>query len=401
MDRREKGYALPKGVEARKTASGETIRISIAIPGRKSRFRRSLGLPVTAPNVKYAHNLLEEMRTSIAAGNFDITRWFPDEAPDYEESQITIGEAVSNYIERKRTIKGKGGWQASTYDTRKKRYDNWVVPFFGDLTVSELTADHVREFLEEASGILQEPSGKGVLALLNPIVDDALAEGKIARHPYRHIDVSDYLEAPTISARKEKIDPFTPQEIKQILQRKNFTSVNDFALFKFMLNSGVRRQEAPLLKWKDYNKELGHLEVNQALGEANNQSYIKGTKTGTERTLELLPQAIEAIEMMEPYRGRSKYIFFDERTDDWYHLRTVYWRWKSMLGRAGIEYRSVKQTRHTFVSLLLSQGIPAYWVQSQTGHTSTKMFDEHYAKYIPGMMGDRITFKLIPDDGDD
>ena len=53
------------------------------------------------------------------------------------------------------------------------------------------------------------------------------------------------------------------------------------------------------------------------------------------------------------------------------------------LKEAGVRYRSIGNTRHTYASQLLSTGsISKEWITKQMGHTSTKMIDQHYAKWI-------------------
>jgi integrase len=58
--------------------------------------------------------------------------------------------------------------------------------------------------------------------------------------------------------------------------------------------------------------------------------------------------------------------------------------WKHHLIKAGVRYRGPNHARHTFASQLLSTGmISKDWIAQQMGHTSTKMLDDHYAKWIP------------------
>ncbi len=50
--------------------------------------------------------------------------------------------------------------------------------------------------------------------------------------------------------------------------------------------------------------------------------------------------------------------------------------------KAGIRYRPPKQTRHTFASQLLTMGINIKWIANQMGHTTIKMIEEHYGKWM-------------------
>src|SRR5262249_55519309 len=51
--------------------------------------------------------------------------------------------------------------------------------------------------------------------------------------------------------------------------------------------------------------------------------------------------------------------------------------WKPMLERLGIRERPFYNTRHTYITFLLSRGVGPLWVARQTG-TSLKMIEEHY-----------------------
>ncbi|MHC4338056.1 MAG: hypothetical protein ACYSTG_08970 [Planctomycetota bacterium] len=45
-------------------------------------------------------------------------------------------------------------------------------------------------------------------------------------------------------------------------------------------------------------------------------------------------------------------------------------------------YRAVKNTRSTFISMMLDAGADMGWVAKQVGHSSFKMIYEHYYKYM-------------------
>lgn len=55
---------------------------------------------------------------------------------------------------------------------------------------------------------------------------------------------------------------------------------------------------------------------------------------------------------------------------------------KAYLKKAKVRYRGQNHARHTYISQLLTAGVPKEWIAGQAGHTSTKMIDEHYGKWI-------------------
>jgi integrase len=371
---------VAKGIEVRSTTAGsEYIRINIKLPGHTRMMRKSLGLPPTVANIEYAKRLLAEIRAAIKAGTFDINDYFPSES----NAPVTIAECVKDRMDRKLQLglKGSGaGWEKSTYDARLSGFTQWIVPYFGSLTLEQLSPDHIRKFLKESD--LTAQSAKQILSLMNPLIKEALAEGRITKHPYKHIDVTDYCRSVTAAQRKEVIEPFTPQEIQTILDPKNFAHESDMHLIKFLFATGMRIQEAPALRRDDYDIERRKVKLHNAIGTANSGPYEKGLKTGMVREIDLLPDAIDAIDAMVAIDDESEYIFVDSSTLEPYSLSLIRQRWVKILANAGIPFRSLKQTRHTFVSIMLSMGENSKWVQHQTGHTNTAMFDLHYAKWM-------------------
>ncbi len=56
--------------------------------------------------------------------------------------------------------------------------------------------------------------------------------------------------------------------------------------------------------------------------------------------------------------------------------------WSKVCSKTGIRHRPVKNTRATFISILLDAGADMGWVAKRVGHTSFQMIYEHYYKYM-------------------
>ena len=52
------------------------------------------------------------------------------------------------------------------------------------------------------------------------------------------------------------------------------------------------------------------------------------------------------------------------------------------LENAGLEYRTMMHTRHTFLTMMLDNREHIGWIARQVGHTSPKMILERYYSYI-------------------
>ena len=61
--------------------------------------------------------------------------------------------------------------------------------------------------------------------------------------------------------------------------------------------------------------------------------------------------------------------------------------WIPALERAGIEYREMKQTRHSFATYHLSQGKNPLHIAKVMGHRNAEMVIKVYSKYIDDAVG--------------
>ncbi len=61
--------------------------------------------------------------------------------------------------------------------------------------------------------------------------------------------------------------------------------------------------------------------------------------------------------------------------------------WKSALKKAGLDYREMKQTRHSFATNALSCGENPLWIARVMGHRDTDMIIRVYGKYIENFNG--------------
>ena len=94
-------------------------------------------------------------------------------------------------------------------------------------------------------------------------------------------------------------------------------------------------------------------------------------------------EIIEALrEQRKTTMGKFEYVFLNRKGRPLLPNSTLYHIWKPALENAGLKPRSLYQTRHTFVTLMLDAGELPGWVQSMMGHESLKMILERYYSYI-------------------
>ncbi|MBE1554858.1 integrase [Filibacter limicola] len=129
-----------------------------------------------------------------------------------------------------------------------------------------------------------------VKAYAAKVLDFAIKRGYIQTNPFAHVDM------PTASFRKtnatdedEAENFYTREQLIEFLtcleQESNYKA---YALFRLLAFSGMRKGEALALTWNDLNFTTKELRINKALSRGkDNKLYIKSTKTGTARTINM------------------------------------------------------------------------------------------------------------------
>ena len=169
----------------------------------------------------------------------------------------------------------------------------------------------------------------------------------------------------------------------------------------FAFWSGLRISELIALAWEDIDLKTGTVKVCRA---RVNGCY-KQTKTKrSTREVELIDPAIQWLQVQHPFTERLdtrrlKVMSRDNKKTFSEDVRLVFLNsnthrphqsdgtvrnnfWRAHLKKAQVRYRGPNTARHTFISQLLTAGIAKEWIIRQVGHTSTRMIDEHYGKWI-------------------
>lgn len=151
-------------------------------------------------------------------------------------------------------------------------------------------------------------------------------------------------------------------------------------LIRFACATGLRPQEWMALEWQHIDPQRGELRVEQTI---RSGKIAEETKTEeSRRVVKLQREALDALaELPRPVRGGL--IFPSPNGKPW-NLSNFRRRiWKPALEAAGVEYRAVDQTRHTFATLALAAGAELAWVSRQLGHTKLQTTLKHYARWLP------------------
>jgi integrase len=154
---------------------------------------------------------------------------------------------------------------------------------------------------------------------------------------------------------------------------------------------GLRPGEQIALKPEDIDWQSGLLHIRRAmtLGEDGKKMVGRTKNRYSRRTIKLIPAAIDALTEQEAINEklRSEY-FFCTPTGAQINVHNLRQRiWIAALNRAGLQFREMKQTRHTFATIAMSCGENPLWIAKVMGHRNTDMIIKVYSKYIEKARG--------------
>ncbi|TNG94054.1 DUF3596 domain-containing protein [Pasteurellaceae bacterium USgator11] len=370
----------PRGVTVRKHKNSETINITFTFRG--IRCREPLNLPVTQSNINYAARLLGEIQNKIERNTFHYADYFPTSSKLKLFGKMIEGVTIKHYLNEYLETCKKRNLSPSTIVGYSKVINE--LAHFHPVAVSQLTPAMVKNWIKQQTTTAKTIRNK--LSVLRSAVDEAVMDGVIQINPVATVTVNRY------QAKKQdgnsdddyEVDPFTPEEVRLILDNCRYQQWRN--LFLFALRTGLRSSELCALRWIDidFNAKTAHIQKAKVVG------VIKGTKTKAgNRVIELDTLAISALLDQKNFTNSHDFIFNDPKTKKpWAGADAIRKKaWLPTLKQAAIRYRNPYQTRHTFATMHISNGANLFWLSKQMGHKGPEMLFRTYGSYLKEYQG--------------
>lgn len=352
----------PKGTVGIESVGG---RLRLRLPRQLGLRRRyyALGLTDTKANRRIARAKAQAIESDIVMERFDPTLEkyrSPSYAPTPAGTK-TLLEIWNDYAAYKAQMLSE---TTVGTDFRKTRNHLLALPT-QDLAQS-------RKIRDALLARLSPDAARRVLMQIKAACSWAIGEGLIESNPF--------LNLPQIKVVKHRsINPFSRSERDMIIE--GFAKSQYYAYYtpfvKFLFWTGCRTSEAVGLRWKHVDTSLEFIAFEEALvGKVR-----KETKTHSVRRFpinqslrELL--AIARNEAGNPQPDAPVFPSREGLTIDPHNFLNRAWR--SVLGNLPISYRPQYNTRHTFITLCLEEGVPVVQVAHWVGN-SPKTIWQHYA----------------------
>lgn len=247
-----------------------------------------------------------------------------------------------------------------------------LLPRFERMQVAKITEDHVALLVSDMRRAGYAAwSIRGTLTPLSGIMAYAVRKGLASSNPVRGL-TSD--ERPKLEHREQRI--LDTDGIGKLLD----AATDKYrALLATAVFTGLRIGELLALRWADIDFDAGLVRVRAQLDEGNNRRALPKTASGW-RDVVLMPElarVLKAYRLAAPpaFKGDESPVFASTAGTPMLRRNVMRRGLDAAADKAGLNPEGrprlrMHDARHTFASLLISQGCDVVFVSGQLGHAN-------------------------------
>lgn len=302
----------------------------------------------------------------------------------FEPSTMLLGDYLQEWLEQI-----KHSRRLTTYGNYERAVRLHITPVIGRVPLAKLTALHIQRLYTSMADNGYSPSTIRVAhAALMLALGKAVQWGLIQSNPAERADVP----------RRERTEMkyLTPQQVQRFLA--SLQGSHDLPFLATAVLTGLRLGELTGLQWDCVDLQKGTVSVVQTLHCRKGEQYILGEpKTSASRRTVPLPASLAQILKVHRLSQLERRLQMGERWKDPLGLvftredgrpitpKAAHWALKRALERAGLPLLRMHDLRHTYATLLLSQGTHIKVASALLGHASVQITLDLYSHIIPGM----------------
>jgi len=361
---------------------------------RGVRCREQTTLDDTPANRKRMQKVLDKIEQAIVTGTFQYADFFPGSALAEKFADKGTSQAIAQALpmQAKRALDtplfrtfiedwfnlSLPSWRKSHAGTVRSTLDRHLIPHLGDLSVGQITKNHILQMRVEIArhkgrGSNQTLSAKTINRIIQ-LLHQALAD---AGEQYGFTNPTERIKR--LKQRRIDILPFSFAETRLIIDtvREDY---RPYMIVRFL--TGMRTGEIHGLQWRYIDFERRQILVRETFV----RGTIETTKTdGSQREITLSEPVYEALLAQRQRTGDQAFVFCNANGSPLDNDNFTNRVWYPLLRHLGLAARRPYQTRHTCATLWLAAGENPEWVARQLGHVNTAMLFKTYSRFIPNL----------------
>ncbi|QQW91766.1 site-specific integrase [Helicobacter pylori] len=290
------------------------------------------------------------------------------------QSKITILQALNRFLSLKIGLK----------KTSLNSLENVFNSIFSVMGLKEsdklkkITKEKIAQYHQATLTLYRKNTIHNFNANLKSFLAFCERERFLPQNPYYTITLKNALTA-------KAIEPFNLEEVKTLIENAPTLHLKAFLVVAFF--TGARTGEQLALQWEDIDFKEKTITINKSLNELGQITSPKNKPSIREvDLLEPVEKILKELKESEP--DTKKFVFIDMPKRSSIFQR----HFKKLLKALNLKDRKLYTTRHTFASLMLSQGEEPMWVSRTLGHKDLNTTYSTYSHYIPKQDKERAKF---------
>ncbi|UOR28587.1 site-specific integrase [Helicobacter pylori] len=286
----------------------------------------------------------------------------------------TIEQAKESFLEKKIGLKETSlSFMRSRFSTILK-----LLNVKESYRVSKITKESIINYHNNAFKKYKKNTLISLNALLKSFLEFCEGEQFLEKNLYFAITLKNAQEG-------EKIDPFNLEEVKTLIENAPSLRLKAFLVVAFF--TGLRTGEQLALLWSDIDFENKKINIDKSLNLSGEITSPKNRPSIRQvDLLEPVEKILKELKASEPANKKMIFLSIPKRTQEFQQA------FKKLLKALNLKERKLYTTRHTFSSLMLSQGEEAMWVSKTLGHNDLNTTYRTYSHYIPKQDKERAKF---------
>lgn len=245
-----------------------------------------------------------------------------------------------------------------------------IAPTFSKYMVADIKALDIEKWQNMLLSNGKSPAlVKKCRSIISMVLKKAVGNDLIAKNP------CDYAEI--ISVSHEKKPPYKVDEIRSIFQAVEGQGFFETYL-KVAFGTGMRVGEILALKWQDIDFSNNVIYLCRSISKGK----IKGdTHQKNHQRLVVMPQFVSDSLKKAMASQTCEWIFPSPKTQQPYceSKTLVKYHFKPLLEKAGVSYKTLMATRHSYISTMRNEGLDKDLIQEIVGHAEgSEVTDKHY-----------------------
>jgi integrase len=273
----------------------------------------------------------------------------------------------------------------TTYQRYSSLLKKYIGPKIGKILIDKITRGHVRDTLLD---IHKKGLSKSTVSTARNVIsgtfEQAIDEELVKDNPSKGVLGKLGLDE---KKDREPVQPMKTDEVSLFLDTCKKFRKDWYPFFLCAFRTGMRLGELLALHWGDIDWNSKYIHVKRAF----RNGRITKTKNSRSRRVDMSDQLSQELkdlykrrkeEGLKAGKGAPEEIVFHTK-GAYTSQNTVRNIWKRMLDKAKLRDMRFHDIRHSFASLLLSNGESPVYVKEQLGHSSIQMTVDIYGHLIP------------------